>query len=343
MTLELKFLQLNLNRAELAQIELLQRLNKDKVAFVSIQEPYTYKNKLARKPVGFDCFPSNQTNRPRTALFVKKRLKFNELSSFTNIDTVAAIGKIAGKQTVVASVYLDITSNRVIPQGVDDLVEFAKQNGFALILSIDSNAHSDLYGRQTNKRGEAVEDFIMSNNLKIENVGLIPTFESSAGSSIIDITLTLNLPLSITGWAVEREYNGSDHNTIVFSMGREKIVDEPHRPWGKADWMLFRNNLKTETFNVPEFLTDKKLDRLVEALYKKIEKALDAACPLTKANLRDANNKWFDERIEALRVKVVDAYRRRSEVDGGERLKRRQKKYKTACRRAKRKDRRLQT
>ena len=89
---------------------------------------------------------------------------------------------------------------------------------------------------------------------------------------IIDITLSLNIPLMISGWSVDRSYNGSDHNTINFSLGREKIVEEAHRPWYKADWGVFQELLRNEVFNIPVNITDKKLDKMLGIFYRKIKK-----------------------------------------------------------------------
>ena len=55
---------------------------------------------------------------------------------------------------------------------------------------MDSNSHSELYGLETNTRGEHLEDFIGQYNLKVENQGKTLTFQAAVGSSIIDVTLT---------------------------------------------------------------------------------------------------------------------------------------------------------
>ena len=147
-----------------------------------------YKNKLIRKPAGFDCFPSNQTVRPRAAVYTNKKLRFSEIPLYTNADITTTLGIIAGKYTLLISAYLDITSNRVVPQILEDAIAFAKEKKFSVILGMDSNSQSELYGHSTNKRGEDLEDFIFSNNLRVENTGKIPTFESHIGKTIIDVT-----------------------------------------------------------------------------------------------------------------------------------------------------------
>lgn len=48
---------------------------------------------------------------------------------------------------------------------------------FPLILGVDTNTHSSLYGPDTNKCGEEFEDCILSCGLYVENQGLSPTYE----------------------------------------------------------------------------------------------------------------------------------------------------------------------
>ena len=92
-----------MNRADLAHTKLLGRLESEKDAFVLIQEPYTFKNKLVRKPKGYDCYPTTYRQRPRMALYVRKELKFTELNTLSDKDCTAAFGKINGSPIVIYS------------------------------------------------------------------------------------------------------------------------------------------------------------------------------------------------------------------------------------------------
>ena len=79
---------------------------------------------------------------------------------------------------------------------------FATNRGYAIIIGMDSNCYSELYGLETNKRCEHLEDFIGQYNLKVENQGKIPTFQAAIGSSIIDVTLTAGISVTINNWRV---------------------------------------------------------------------------------------------------------------------------------------------
>lgn len=70
---------------------------------------------------------------------------------------------------------------------------------------------------------EKLEEFLADTGLEVENVGREPTDESIGNSTIIDITFTKNLKTDILEWMVDRRFNASDHNTMKFRVGKEKI------------------------------------------------------------------------------------------------------------------------
>ena len=99
---------------------------------------------------------------------------------------------------------------------------FASHRGYAIIIGTDSNCHSELYGLETNKRGEHLEEFIGQYNLRVENQGKTPTFQAGVGSSIIDVTLTARLSVTVKNWRVSTNPNFSDHNTIKYELNIEQ-------------------------------------------------------------------------------------------------------------------------
>ena len=40
---------------------------------------------------------------------------------------------------------------------VQDIIDYANDKGYAILLGIDSNCHSTLYGLETNRRGEELQ------------------------------------------------------------------------------------------------------------------------------------------------------------------------------------------
>ena len=178
----------------------------------------------------------------------------------------------------MASVYLDIRL-QVDPPWLVELFQYADEHSSGLILAVDSNAHSTIFRPDQNPRGTEFEDF--RHGLHVENVGEVPTFQTSLRQSHSDVTLTRNLPVAISGWRVDTSYNGSDHNTIHFDVGLGFELVPSSRPWHKADWTTFSNILSDTDFHIPSSMTTKKLDRLVVQLTSDIDRALDECCPMT--------------------------------------------------------------
>ena len=85
-------IQLNLNKAHNAGIDLLGKINKSKCFLALIQEPYCYKGTLAAIPGRSDAIPSTNTGGPRAAIFADKRLKVRELTNLCTKDLAAGVG-----------------------------------------------------------------------------------------------------------------------------------------------------------------------------------------------------------------------------------------------------------
>ena len=86
-------------------------------------------------------------------------------------------------------------------------------------------------------------------------------------------------------------------------------------------------------------MTNKKLDKLLQKLYRSIYSALDQFCPLTSGHRRDLNQTWYTEWMQALRSRVERHYQqqRRSPTPRNVELFRAsQARYKKECRRRKR-------
>ena len=150
-----------------------------------------------------------------------------------------------------------------------DVTQYADDHNYRLIMCLDSNAHSGLFGPSSNnRRGDAFEDFILSHGLLVHNQGTIPTFETIRGdrslSSFIDITISLNVEF-LWDWNVSRDFNGSDHNSIHFRIPSDPVTYRELRPWKKADWIRFRQKLD-KPFEPPDVMSKRKLDRMVQHL-----------------------------------------------------------------------------
>ena len=162
---------------------------KDGLYVCLCQEPYVYQNKVLMQPSTSTKYIGGHGNHPRTAIYTSKAMKAWYIESISHRDLTAIVVKINNRETLIMSIYLD-SKLKVIQLWLTKAMAFASHRGYAILIGMDSNYHSELYGLETNKRGEHLEDFIGQYKLKAKNQGKTPTFEAAVGSSIVDITLT---------------------------------------------------------------------------------------------------------------------------------------------------------
>ena len=141
----IEFVQANLNKAELAHVELVKLVGKMEDFLAIIQEPYRFKGKLFRPPAGTVRIPVGNTDNSRAAILASNSVGIIELKNLCSPDCAVGMININGVKTVVASLYFDINFREVITQEVKNLVNFVKKKGLPLIMGIDTNAHSTLY------------------------------------------------------------------------------------------------------------------------------------------------------------------------------------------------------
>ena len=250
---------------------------------------------------------------PRAGIISSMDVKLTAMDNWCNRDCAVALARIGGRQTMLVSLYLDIHLE-VRPSWLEDLMNMAEQKGFPILMGIDSNAHSTMFGTSNNNRGNDLEDFILQHGMNVENVGLTPTFETRRGdkniATHIDVTLSRDLQNPITGWRVDQNYNASDHNTIFYETAATKTDPELVRPWAKADWALFSRLLSTADYRVPKDMSMKKLDKLVERMYSVVGEALDRACPRVEMRQRVGKSHWATGKHDEGKKKVSELYKR---------------------------------
>ena len=171
------------------------------------------------------------------------------------------------------------------------------------MLAFDLNCHSDLFGSSTNRRGEDFEIYIVRNSLFVENVGISPTFKTFRGNRWMysNVDVTLSRGLRVVDWFVDRSYNGRDHNSVSFKIDLDPLTIKEVRPWSKAKWKTFYDILNRDFFT-PELVTLKKVDKMIDYLYKTIEEALDLACPKHEI-ITKLKSHWFNDSFKELPTK----------------------------------------
>ena len=97
----------------------------------------------------------------------------------------------------------------------------------------------------------------------------------------------------ILDWKVDKTNNFSDHNNITFNLCSEQITLEKTRPWKKANWTEFQQELNSKEIKIREIVTEKRLESLLKTFYTNIDKCLDKACPKEVQKSVDKNNPWW--------------------------------------------------
>ena len=300
-------MQLNLNKAYNAGIDLLGKLNKTGCFLALLQEPYCYKGTLAAIPGRADFIPSARTGGPRAAIYADKRLKLREVTHLCTRDLAVGVSVIGNKQTLIVSAYMDINQS-VRNDALIKILEYRQLKRLGLILAMDSNAHSSLWGFSTNPRGATLTEVITEYGLLLRNLGKEYTYECQLGKLVIDLTLTCNLGAGILNWKVSKGLNFSDHNTIKYNIATELLDLPPTRPWAKADWVTFRDKLEEYEWPTGDTITEKKINTWVDKLTTVLTEALNLACPLSPACTINKNNPWFTPQLKQFRKEVGAAF-----------------------------------
>ena len=158
---------------------MLKLLREEEYFIALMQEPYKYKGKLVKQPKGCTRIPAidKYDQGARTAIYASESLGICELKALCTRDCSVGQLKINGKQTIVASVYLDIQATQVVSEALKNLIKYCKQKKRPLIIGVDTNAHSVLYGPDNNPRGDILEEFLFEEGLQVENDTNVPTFQ----------------------------------------------------------------------------------------------------------------------------------------------------------------------
>ena len=237
----IRFYQINLNKCEVAQANLMVRLTnfKDKNFVCLIQEPHFYGSKpssIDKKYMQVLHGKGTKNLWPRAMVVASKDLKLSMIEALTSRDTTCINLHNSREELVICSSYQDITFPEVI-NNIDKCVEHSKRVNKDIIIGTDSNDHSQLWmSESANAREEVFEDFITLNGLFVCNIGKKNTYDCATGQSIIDVTI-VSTPIvdRIENWKVHEEDYLSDHKLISFNLSFDKPPPGLFRNFKKAN------------------------------------------------------------------------------------------------------------
>lgn len=296
----LHFLQLNCHHSKVCSGLVCKYVEKFDPIIALITEPWINGGKV-QGLTGGDKYFANGAR----ATIMCRGVKSWPLPHLNTKDMVAANVIWSKNRITLASVYWDIKKDD-LPEG---LSEVAKIKDTPIIIGMDTNAHSALWGcPDTNSRGETLEEFIIHNDLYVANVGTQVTFSSPIGQSIIDVTLVNKKAWEmINDWKVEKEVEmGSDHLPITFKIIGEKELTFS-RNLKKVEWGKFRCELEKVHWAEPEAWSCQLIDSEANEITKTIKQVLDKVAPERERKSKNMSLTWWTEGLKNLRQRMKKA------------------------------------
>ncbi len=304
----LSLMQLNLHRSRAPYVEL-QKLPFD---IALVQEPnLTKKDTISMISKNVNYFG---VGRARAAIIIQKAYSFWPMEPLSSRDlAVVALESKNSKQLVIASCYLDIMMKAPSVE-LNRLVQHCTSKQIPLIVGIDSNAHSTMWGESsTNKRGEDIERWLMQNDMYVLNNGSEPTFAPPGSNkrTVIDISIANRWAIDyVDNWFVDVEYvSMSDHKLISFNVSIScKTVQMDIRPYKKAEWSNFRTLLERRD---PMIMMDPlQLEDTVDILYERLSDVLDLIAP-RKVIKTSSKETWWTDSLTTKRLILKNMYKKR--------------------------------
>jgi hypothetical protein len=293
MNQEAAFQQLNCHKSTGATELLINQIqNGDLQPILLITEPFLLRKRNKNKTKttmpalsrlrGYDCFSTGQ--RPRACVLLPKHLKGFQRPDLSDPDITSVLieDPSSSARTLLVSCYLDITAhqNEVIPNTLRKLHDLAVAEQWRLIIGMDCNSHSTLWGcPKNNTRGDIMEHWLFQTDLIIQNVGTTNTFDTeNRGRSIIDITLS-TANVDIRNWTVQSNDTQSDHKKITYNSSLNYTTTKVMRNLKQADWPHFIKIMKHYMLPTHETWNANMLEIEAAGLETAIVNALNIACP----------------------------------------------------------------
>ncbi|CAD6215004.1 GSCOCG00012837001-RA-CDS, partial [Cotesia congregata] len=298
----LRVLQANLRNDRAGTLEASQLWEEKRIDVLLLQEPYAAYSNNSFKIPGFGCgiqVAAETRSRPYAAVcLTNPKYQLLGLSQLSTTHCVCA--QIVGPDTTFFAVSAYFQYKDEIDIHLKHLEKVVRAlRGKRVLISMDANAKSERWGSETDDaRGEKLEQFIDAHRLEIvNNAREGPTFESTNGSSYIDVTLVMpKIASSILSWSIKRSWvQNTDHYPIEITLGTKSgeedgVLADPKRfnltlaNWEKFDEILFScacTNL--ESLGV-ESVED--VERYASVLGKSILEACEAAIPRRKTHVK---------------------------------------------------------
>ncbi|GIX70133.1 probable RNA-directed DNA polymerase from transposon BS [Caerostris darwini] len=290
---------INLGNSRAANIQLNQSITSLNYDFLSINEPYTFDNKIT-------CIPKEYTIiahgvQPKAALIIKNKYQCQMI--FQNRFLVVTQINIQNIDCLVISAYCP-------PRGelsnCLNNIQFwiEKYPHFKVLLFGDFNAKSKVWGkRNDDERGKQLISFANLLEMNIENSpDLPPTFDCCRGQSWIDLLLTKNIAQGIS-LAVLDEISNSDHRLLHCIWTFSSITLQHSISLNLRNWL----DVKCNVSNIIEqytLLEPIDLDATISHIQKEIVRTLSRPTGISTHSNKRRNAIWWTKELQIKRSKT---------------------------------------
>ena len=257
-------------------------------------------NKVIGLDSSFHLFYDRKAARVRAAIVASPQLDLWPVAQYTDGDLATCLWKTAEHnipEVYVVSAYCDITDPQVCSCKLLNLLRMADSRQVPVLLLMDANAHSTLWGcADTNRRGETLEEVIFLQNLAVLNDGSTPTFVNhlTREGTRPDVSLcSPQLEACITSWRVDETTPGSDHNLILLDIRLAIPPESWRRNYRKGNWKLFQTCMETNTPPTPPEWSIEHLEAESQSMVTQMEAALKRSHPPKKCSPKVKEFRWW--------------------------------------------------
>lgn len=193
---------------------------------------------------------------------------------------------------------------------LDELEEVVREEGQGLIIGGDFNARSLQWDRKANWRGDLVEEWAAGCDLRLENIGEIPTCIRPQGMSVVDLTWSSPGVVRVEGWCVEGDMEtASDHAYITFSVetgpwsGIPATKRRKDIRWDfkKMDRDMLNLSLLWSCWVGPGEEDRSRGDKVAEWVERTMTEACEASTPRVRKPGPRNKVHWWNEELSELR------------------------------------------
>ena len=297
-----KVMQLNLHRSHPPLQDLLTNSwNSSGMNIALVQEIPLHKGKACNvpHPLHFDY----TCDIPRAGIIYNPSLDIWPAPTLSYRDCQVCSWTINKKNILVISAYWAI-NERNIPTTLVKAIRFAKKNKFEILVGMDANAHSPLWGSPTaDARGHLLEDWLNEQELVLLNHGGAPTFVRGASQTHIDVTfVSRKLMNDISNWQVVDDESFSDHRLLSMTFGAKppKATLKPN--YNKTCWESCKRDLDSLDWETPVEPRDRaSLDKAVADLQESILSITDRYTPKVAIKTNPRKSTWWNNDLRQMR------------------------------------------